>query len=72
MKKAMYQLLKEYDKQNIYPFHMPGHKRNARVLEEYFPVRQDITEITGFDNLHHPQGILREAQDRLAELYGAK
>lgn len=72
MKKAMYQLLEEYDKQNIYPFHMPGHKRNAKVVENYFPVRQDITEISGFDNLHHPQGILREAQDRLAELYGAK
>lgn len=31
----------------------------------------DITEIEGFDNLHHAEGILREAQERANRLYGA-
>ena len=32
----------------------------------------DITEIDGFDNLHHATGILQEAQQKAADLYGAK
>lgn len=32
----------------------------------------DITEIDGFDNLHHATGILKEAQQRAADLYGAE
>lgn len=31
----------------------------------------DITEIDGFDNLHEPEGILKEAMERAARLYGA-
>lgn len=57
---------------DYYPFHMPGHKRNMKhsVLEGLYGL--DITEIDGFDNLHDPRGILREAMDHTAELYGAK
>ena len=31
----------------------------------------DITEIEGFDNLHHPEGILRESMEWAAGVYGA-
>lgn len=31
----------------------------------------DITEIEGFDNLHHAEGILKAAQERANRLYGA-
>ena len=41
-------------------------------MDGAFPVEQDITEITGFDNLHHPEGVIREAQERLAALYDVK
>ena len=59
-------------KSNIYPFHMPGHKRRgAEVLGEMKPYDIDITEIEGFDNLHHANGIIRQAQDEAAQLYGA-
>lgn len=61
--------LLEYSKSNIYPFHMPGHKR--RPMESFNPYSIDITEIEGFDNLHHPEGILKEAQEAAAELYGS-
>lgn len=62
--------LQEYAKTNTYPFHMPGHKR--RMQMEIDPYAIDITEIDGFDNLHHAEDILKEAQSRAAELYGSK
>ncbi len=62
-------LLKDYSGTDIYPFHMPGHKRNPSCLPGFFPLGQDITEIDGFDNLHHPEGVLKEAQEFIAKLY---
>ncbi len=62
--------LLEYADSGIYPFHMPGHKRHSMLAAS--PYRMDITEIDGFDNLHAPQGILKEAQMRAAALYGAE
>lgn len=35
------------------------------------PYRIDITEIDGFDDLHHAEGILRDAQERAARVYHA-
>lgn len=63
MKDLMENLIR-YSQKDYYPFHMPGHKRN--------PLSIDITEIEGFDNLHHPEGIIRDAQERAAELYGSR
>ncbi len=62
--------LKEYAKQDIYPFHMPGHKRVS--LDHWNPYETDITEIEGFDNLHHATEVLLEAQQEAAKLYGAQ
>lgn len=62
--------LKEYSKTDIYPFHMPGHKR--RMEKAWNPYDLDITEIDGFDNLHQPREILLEAQEKAARIYGAK
>ncbi|MDR0221367.1 MAG: amino acid decarboxylase, partial [Lachnospiraceae bacterium] len=53
---------------DFYPFHMPGHKRHMPAPWYAY----DISEITGFDNLHRPTGILAEAQAKAAALYGAK
>ena len=36
------------------------------------PYHLDITEIEGFDDLHHAQDLLLEAQERAADLYGAE
>ncbi len=68
----MYKKLEEFHKLNIYPFHMPGHKRNEALLPSWIPVKQDITEIGGFDNLHHAEGILKKAQEKAAALYGVE
>ena len=65
----LYQKLAGYSREGVYPFHMPGHKRNPVFDGWGLPFSEDITEIDGFDNLHHAEGILREAQERLAALY---
>lgn len=54
--------------EGVYPFHMPGHKRQKEWLEGLFDA--DITEICGTDNLHAPSGIIDEAQKKAAELFG--
>ena len=72
---SLYQKLMEYSNSDYYPFHMPGHKRqacfnNMTKMSEMFSL--DITEIEGFDNLHQPEGILRQAQERVSTLYGSE
>ena len=54
----------------MYPLHMPGHKR--RLDCDINPYTYDITEIDGFDNLHAAEGIIKEAEERAAALWGAK
>jgi len=66
----LYDKLTIYGKSDAYPFHMPGHKRQIRDFGDPFAI--DITEIDDFDNLHHAEGIIKEAQERAARIYGAK
>ena len=65
---SLYEKLCEYGASQAYPFHMPGHKRQETDFPN--PYRIDITEIDGFDNLHHAEGLLQEAQREAAALYG--
>lgn len=68
----LYDRLKEYSKTDSYGFHMPGHKRNEEFMGISLPYGIDITEIEGFDDLHHADGILKEAQRRAAAVFGAE
>lgn len=63
----LFERLKKYADSDYLPMHMPGHKRRMGGVGNPFFV--DITEIGGFDNLHHAEGILLEAQKRAAKLY---
>ena len=71
-KKGLLDSLLEYSRADIYPMHMPGHKRRNEYLPDALPFSFDITEIDGFDDLHHPQGILRQGMEEAAELYGSR
>lgn len=68
----LFDKLEENFKSEIYPFHMPGHKRRlaANTYENLYGI--DITEIEGFDDLHHPEGILKEYMDEATRYYGTK
>lgn len=80
---TLFGYLEKYTQGDYYPLHMPGHKRNLKgMLYEASRGREalraleaaaglDITEIDGFDNLHDPDGILKNAMERAARLYGA-
>ncbi len=67
----LYNKLLEYSKSNIYPMHMPGHKRNDKYLNMINPYLLDITEIEDFDNLFHAKGILKESMKRAASHYNS-
>ena len=67
---SIYEKLREYAKSDAYPFHMPGHKRKVDWISDVYDI--DITEIDGFDDLHHADGILEEGMARMANAVGAK
>ncbi len=58
--------LEGYARSDHYPFHMPGHKRQMRDI-----FSMDITEIHGFDDLHHAEGILKDSMEMAARCYGS-
>jgi len=72
------ELLKYHDEKNI-PLSMPGNKTGNGFLNdklgEKFVSRLgflDITEVDPLDNLHYPEGVIKEAQELLAKTYGVK
>lgn len=69
---TLFEFLKAYGERDLYPFHMPGHKRRLAPpgLENVY--RMDVTEVEGTDDLHNAQGILKDAQDFAACLYGSE
>lgn len=67
----LFNKLKELQHEDTVPMHMPGAKRNDRLLSMPDAVKMDITEIDGFDNLHHASGIIESCAKDAAELYGA-
>jgi arginine/lysine/ornithine decarboxylase len=71
----LYEALINHAQKNKWSFHVPGHK-NGQVFEKnaapFFRtvLPLDVTELTGLDDLHHPEGPIKEAQDLLADFYG--
>ncbi|MDO4326685.1 MAG: aminotransferase class I/II-fold pyridoxal phosphate-dependent enzyme [bacterium] len=75
LEKSLLEALHVYAESDFYPLHMPGHKR--QIFE--MPMKQfknpfgiDITEIEGFDNLHHAEGILKSCMEHAAKVYGTE
>ncbi len=59
----IYEYLNEFSEIS---FHMPGHKGKIPV-----PI-VDVTELSGTDNLMCPEGIIKEAQEKMAKELGKK
>lgn len=74
----LYEALYEYKNSGQFSFHVPGHKKGkayaahggAGFLEE--AMGADVTEISGTDDLHHPEGVIRDAQQLAADCFGAE
>ncbi|MEQ6378668.1 aminotransferase class I/II-fold pyridoxal phosphate-dependent enzyme [Bacillaceae bacterium S4-13-56] len=63
----------KYVQKDPISFHVPGHK-NGKITSEYFLKEVfpfDVTELEGLDDLHHPEGVIKEAQEIAAEFFGA-
>ena len=69
---SLYDKLIEYNKSDYYGFHMPGHKRNEKMFGTRLPYGIDITEIDGFDDLHHAETLIKDQEERAAHLYKAE
>lgn len=50
---------------------MPGHKRNKNFIGQDL-LNLDMTEIDGLDNLHNPNGIIKDAQENCAKIFGSQ
>ncbi|QGX64084.1 aminotransferase class I/II-fold pyridoxal phosphate-dependent enzyme [Bacillus sp. ms-22] len=77
MKTPLYTALSQHAEKKPYSFHVPGHHNGDVFFDEarsyYASILQlDVTELEGLDDLHHPTGVIEDAEDLLAKLYGAK
>lgn len=73
----LFEALTRHAKRRPHPFHVPGHKMGHSFDKEGKDIFQsilsiDLTEISGMDDLHHPEGIIAEAQKLAAEAFGAE
>lgn len=69
--------LLEHVKSGPIQFHIPGHKKGAGMDPEFRDfvggnvLSIDLINIVPVDDLHQPQGIIKEAQELAAEAFGA-
>ena len=69
----------KYKKENNLIFSMPGNKSGIGFLRDNIGEEfvnnmgfLDITEVDPLDNLHCPEGVIKEAQELLAKTYDVK
>lgn len=68
--------LVKYKEVGFVPFHTPGHKLGhgaPEVLNKWMgaALPYDLGVMYALDDLHEPEGVIKEAQELAAELYGA-
>ncbi|WP_010279455.1 aminotransferase class I/II-fold pyridoxal phosphate-dependent enzyme [Paenibacillus senegalensis] len=73
----LYERLQQAYFQRASRFHVPGHKGGRGLVSEVKGIFEDVmeidyTEVTGLDDLHHPQGVIQEAQQLAAACFGAE
>lgn len=73
----LFEAMRDYAKKDMAAFHTPGHKQGKGMDAEFLEVvgesvlRLDLCELPEVDNLHDPDGVIKEAQELAAEAYGA-
>ncbi|MDS0524649.1 aminotransferase class I/II-fold pyridoxal phosphate-dependent enzyme [Clostridium sp. SHJSY1] len=78
-KLPLLQALLDYHKEENIIYSMPGNKAGEAFrrdeIGKIFANKLgylDITEVDPLDNLHHPEGVIKDAQEALAKTYGVK
>lgn len=70
--------VERYAREQVTRFHMPGHKGGKGISPETERIlgrrlfELDITGVEGMDDLLQPNGIIREAEELLAQAFGAE
>jgi arginine/lysine/ornithine decarboxylase len=78
MKKApVFEALMKHKHISKWSFHVPGHKGGLvfeKTAEPFFRslLPFDVTELSGLDDLHQPEEVIRDAQEMLASFYEVK
>lgn len=75
-KTPFFDALISYNNLNITPFDVPGHKLGRLKNDFSKAVGQKVMQLDvnlprGLDNLNSPRGVIKQAQDLLADAYGA-
>lgn len=75
----LFDAMRDYaERHEVVAFHTPGHKQGHgmepefRALVGHGALRMDLTELDELDDLHHPEGVISEAQALAAEAFGAE
>ena len=69
--------LKKHAEKKPVQFHIPGHKRGLGMAPEFREfigdnaLSIDLINIEPLDDLHHPHGMIKKAQELAAEAFGA-
>lgn len=72
----LYEALLKHRKKNRFSFHVPGHKNgmvfNSHGTDIYRQLLSiDVTELSGLDDLHNTSGVIKEAEQLAANLFGS-
>ena len=74
LKRPIVEALEQFIEKEPLSLHVPGHK-NGLISGLPYEMKQalkfDVTELTGLDDLHHPEEAILEAEELLAKTYGA-
>ncbi|MCY8205787.1 aminotransferase class I/II-fold pyridoxal phosphate-dependent enzyme [Bacillus sp. N12A5] len=76
MNTPLYKALIQHARRNSHSFHVPGHHNGDVFFDDaksiFNPLLTiDVTELAGLDDLHHPTGVIKEAQELVSQLYGS-
>lgn len=77
VKRPLLTAVETYRQAHVYPLHTPGHKggRGAdpalRHLVGDVALESDVSLMEELDDIHHPEGCIREAEALAAKVYGA-
>ena len=74
-RRPMVEAVEKFHSEKNISFHVPGHKHGLlsnlpNAMKE--AMQYDLTELSGLDDLHHPEEAIKEAEQLLANVYGAE
>ncbi|MGV3043282.1 lysine decarboxylase [Staphylococcus rostri] len=66
MRRVLWRQLRDWSAKQPISMHVPGHKNGTIGDMTFVQPQFDVTEITGFDDLHQPEAVLKESMDCVA------